>query len=90
MQKIRQEDYFLTSFCFLEKLCMKYEEMVSTYFLIYLGKPGLGHTLKTNFIIFQTVDPEICSILIFYKRFGLASPQHFVYDFSRKILRCIN
>ena len=36
--------------------------------LIQLGRPRLGHTRKTNFIAFQTVDSEICSILIFYKK----------------------
>ena len=37
-------------------------------FKIYLGRPPLRHTIKTNCIIFQTVDPETYSILIFYKR----------------------
>ena len=31
--------------------------------LIYFSRPRLGHTIKTKFT-FQTVDPEICSILI--------------------------
>ena len=55
--------------------------MVSTLVLIYFGRPRLGHKIKTNFIIFPTADPEICSILIFCS-LGLASPQDFVYDFS--------
>ena len=41
--------------------------MVSTLVLTHFGRPALGHTIKTNFITFQTVDLEICSILIFYK-----------------------
>ena len=41
--------------------------MVSTLILIYLGKRRLGHAMKTNFITFETVDPEKCSILIFYE-----------------------
>ena len=36
--------------------------------LMYFGRPALGLTVKTNFIIFQAVDMEICSIFIFYKR----------------------
>ena len=32
------------------------------------GRLRLRHTIKTNFITFQTVDPEICLILIFCKR----------------------
>ena len=41
--------------------------MVSTLVLIYFGRPQLGHTIKTNLTKFQTVDPEIWSILNFYK-----------------------
>ena len=37
--------------------------------------------MKINFITFETVDQEIYSILIFL----LASPPHFVCNFSRKI-----
>ena len=32
---------------------------------LIFGPPQLGHPIKTNCIKFQTVDPEICSILIF-------------------------
>ena len=42
--------------------------MVSTLVLIYFGRLRLGHAIKTNPITFQTVDPEMCSILLFYKR----------------------
>ena len=38
--------------------------------LKYFGKPRVAHAIKANFITFQTVNPEICSILIFYKRFS--------------------
>ena len=43
---------------------------MSTLILIYFGRPQLGHKIKTNFTTFQTVDPEISSILIIYKRVG--------------------
>ena len=33
---------------------------------LYFGRPLLRHTIKINFITFQTDDPEICSILIFH------------------------
>ena len=60
--------------------------MVSNLVLIYFCRPRLGHTAKTNLITFHTVDPEIYSILIFYRRGqGLVSSAHFVYDFSRKL-----
>ena len=52
---------------------------------LYLGRPQLGHTIKTNFITFQTVDLEIHSILVFSKSLGLPSPPNFVYNFPRKI-----
>ena len=42
--------------------------MISTLVLIYFGRARLGHTIKINFIIFQIVDPDIGSILNFYKR----------------------
>ena len=42
--------------------------MVNTLVLIYFGRPKLWHTIKSNFITFQIVDPEIFSIFIFHKR----------------------
>ena len=36
--------------------------------LIYFGRPQLRHKINRNCMTFQTVDPEICSILIFYNR----------------------
>ena len=68
MQTIRREPSSRPLF-FLEKIYIRSMQVVST-FLLYFGKPQLGHTTKTNSITFQTVDLEICSILIFYKRSG--------------------
>ena len=52
----------------------------------HLIRPRLGHTIETSFIKFENVDPEICSILMFWKKsLGLAPPPHFAYDFSRRI-----
>ena len=42
--------------------------MIRALVLIYFGRRRLGHTIKATSLTFQTVDPEICSILIFYKR----------------------
>ena len=58
--------------------------MVSTLILIYFGRPRLGNTIKPNFNTYQTVDTEMFNFDVLNK--GLASPLHFVYDFSRKIL----
>ena len=33
--------------------------------LTYFGIPQLGYAIKTNFIVFQTVNPKISSVLIF-------------------------
>ena len=53
---------------------------------IYFDSPRLGHTTKTNFITFQTIDPEISLILNFWKKdLGLVCPPHFVHNVSRKI-----
>ena len=50
--------------------------MVSSLVLKYLGRLRLGYTTKTNFMTFQTVEPEIYWILIFlWKGLGLASHQ---------------
>ena len=48
--------------------------------------PDIFFAFFKAFITFQTVVPEICSILILHKGLRLASPPHFVYDFSRKVL----
>ena len=42
--------------------------MIGTLVLIYFTRLRLGNTMKAEVITIQTVDPEICSILIFYKR----------------------
>ena len=63
--------------------------MVSILVLISFGRPQFGYTVKTNFIMFQIIDQEICSILIFHKKgVGLASPPHFVYIFQEKYFPC--
>ena len=48
--------------------------VVSTVIWIYFGIPRLGHTIKTHCVTLQTDNLEICSILIFWKGVGLASP----------------
>ena len=65
-KKRGMEISFRPLFVFLKKLYIRWKQVVCTLVLIYFGRPRLGHTIKTNFIL-QTVDPEICSILILYK-----------------------
>ena len=61
--------------------------MVSTLVSIYFGTPWLGHAIKINFMKLYTVDPDICSNLIFNEK-GLepVSSPYFVHDFSKKII----
>ena len=46
---------------------MRAKQLVSTLVLICFGPPLLGYITKTNFIPFETIDPEISSALIIYK-----------------------
>ena len=55
-------------FLFFKKAFYKVKASDQHLSFVYFGRPHLGHTIKTNLIIFQTVDPDICSNLIFYKR----------------------
>ena len=55
-------------FLLFKKALYEIKAVVSTLVSLYSGSPGLGHTKKANGIKFQTVEPEICSILIFQKR----------------------
>ena len=42
--------------------------MASTLVPRYFGRPRLDHTIKVNFVTFQTVDQKTCSISMFYKK----------------------
>ena len=50
--------------CLIFKLS---KQAIITLLLIYFGRFRLGHTIKINFITFETADPKIFLILIFYK-----------------------
>ena len=41
------------------------KQVVCTLVAIYFDSLQLGHPIKTNHIKLQTIDPELCSILIF-------------------------
>ena len=55
-------------FCFKKTSCKVKTSGVNTLLLINFGRHPRGHTIKINWVTFQTVDPEISSILIFHKR----------------------
>ena len=44
---------------------MSSKPVVSTLVPICFGSARLGSTIETNCIKFQTIDPEICSVLTF-------------------------
>ena len=77
---------------FLKKTLYEVKASDCSLVSIYFDSPPIWHTIRTN-CIKLTIDPEICSILIFLEKgLGIFSPPHFVYDFSRKIfliLYCI-
>ena len=65
--------------------------MASALVLTYFGRPPLGHIKKINFIKFQTVDPEMCSVLIFIKGSGTSFPTTFcAWIFKKNILHIIS
>ena len=71
---------------FIKKLFMKQKQVVNSLVFTYFGRPRHGYTIKVNFISFQTVDREILSILIFYKRFWNQLLHHILcMIFTRKI-----
>ena len=59
--------------------------MVSTLVSTCFGSPHLRHTIKTNIMKLQTVEPEICSILIFQKGPGTSFSNIFCMIFEEKI-----
>ena len=65
---------------------MKLNQVVSILVSKCFVRLRLGHTMKTNCMKLQAVNPEISSILIFAKKdLGLVFPSYFVDDFSSKI-----
>ena len=74
-------DFFLL----FNKALKEKSQVVSQLLLIYFARPRLGHTIKIGFITFQTVSPEVCSLLIFHKMSATSFSANVAYGFSRKI-----
>ena len=55
-------------FLYFKKTLCEIKARVSTLMSIYVGSPRLRHTIKVNCIKCLTIDPGICSILIFKER----------------------
>ena len=83
--KDNQKMKFQTLFCFLKKLYMRYKQVVSIFVSIYFGSPWLRHTIKTNFIKFNTVDLELCSILSLRKGLRTSFSSTFCMQFLKRI-----
>ena len=69
MQKITggQRLVLKTSFCFFNKSLCTLKTSGQHLHFNFFGRLPLGHAIKTNFVTFQVVDLDLCSILIYYK-----------------------
>ena len=78
---MRQGDCYISDlFLFFKKVFYA----ISTSVFIHSGRARLGPAIKANCITFQTVDPEVCTILISSLiGLGPAPLTHFVYDFLK-------
>ena len=68
MQKKRQGDQFQTPFCVLKKALYEVKASGPQLRFNIIRQPSTWHTMKTNCMKLQIIDPEICSILFFQKR----------------------
>ena len=83
MQKISQGNQFQIAFCFLKEL-----SSLQFDFAIF-RKPSSQHTIETKCLELYTIDPEICSILIFKIRVWEQLPQHILFIiFQQKCSSC--
>ena len=60
MQKIRQKTSSRPLLFFEKALYELKASDICTRVSIYFDRPLFGHTIKTNRIKLQTIDPEIC------------------------------
>ena len=75
---------------FYRKTLYKVKISSSTLVLINIGRPQLGHAIKANCITFQTVDPEICSFVIFLEKgLGSFSTTFYIWFFKKNISHVI-
>ena len=84
MHNMRKENQFQITFFLKKKALYKVKESGKNLYFSTFCTPRLGHTIKTRFIAFQTVDPGISSILIIYKRVWNQLPHHILGMISRK------
>ena len=90
MQELWQENQFQTAFWFFQKilLCQVKANCLQLDFTI-CRLPSNQHTLETNCLKFYTVDPEICSVLIFQIRVWEQFLQHILcIIFHQKCFSC--
>ena len=74
---------FQTSFCFLKKALYEVKASRLQFSFSIFRQPLTWHATKANSINLQTIDLEICSILIFYKRVW----EQFLYHILRMIFQ---
>ena len=68
MQKIRQRNQFQTSFCFFRYIYIYKIKASGQQLSFNIIWQTSTWTYNTNFVTYQIAYPEICSILIFFKR----------------------
>ena len=89
MPKIRHETSSTPLIAFLKQGLYKVKTCGQRQSFNIFWAPRLGHTKKTNFKIFQTADPEICSISNCSKRVWDKFLSHiFSLTFEEKYFLC--
>ena len=73
---MRQGNQFQTAFCFFKKALYQVKATDLQLDFTIFGQPSNQHTIETNCLKLCTIDPEICSILIFQIRVWEQFLQH--------------
>ena len=73
-------------FGFVEK---RLDKNVKVILVLTIGRPPLGHTIKTNFITLKTVDVKTCSLSLLCKRVWVYLFHHILnMIFQEKYFSC--
>ena len=76
MLKMRQGSQFQTVFLFFKKALLQVKASGLQLDFTIFRQPSNQHTIETNCLKLYTIDPEICSILIFQIRVWEQFLQH--------------
>ena len=90
MQKIRQGDYFQTSFYFLQKFHMRWKQGICSLVSIYSIAINLPYIKNKLSKTLEYWSRDMLNFNFSEKGLRLVSPQHLVYDFSRKMFLMVH